>query len=318
MELNVEELSAVVVDTAFHLYRDLGPGLLESVYEVILAKHLQGRGLSVARQLPVTIVFAGLRLDEGFRADLVVDRAFVVELKSVEQFAPVHAKQLLAYLRLMQLPLGLLINFGAPSFREGVRRVANNHRDFAASRLRGVAARTGGCGAAALPGAGARVFLGTDRQNDPSGLRGGTCPLWSVSTQKCWNTFTAETRRRGGNAEKTKWRSRSGGSAYSGICVSLRLPLRLRVSAVNGHLHDFETLRSFPGARSALPDGRRRVAAQRFVARVPGASLRCRRHRFPTTGSARSGEPVPHRPGAPRHRFGAASQPAGRCRPRAA
>ena len=67
MELNVEELSAVVVDTAFHLYRDLGPGLLESVYEVILAKHLQGRGLSVARQLPVTIVFAGLRLDEGFR-----------------------------------------------------------------------------------------------------------------------------------------------------------------------------------------------------------------------------------------------------------
>ena len=91
MKLNVEEPSAVVVDTAFHLYRDLGPGLLESVYEVILAKQLQGRGLSVARQLPVTIVFAGLRLDEGFRADLVVDRSLVIELKSVEQFAPVHA-----------------------------------------------------------------------------------------------------------------------------------------------------------------------------------------------------------------------------------
>jgi len=133
---NVEELSAAVVDAAFHLYRDLGPGLLESVYEAVLTRLLQDRGLSVVRQQPVPIEFAGLRLNEGFRADLVVDESLVIELKSVEQFAPVHAKQLLTYLRLMHLPLGLLINFGAPTFKDGVKRVVNNHRDFAASRLR--------------------------------------------------------------------------------------------------------------------------------------------------------------------------------------
>jgi GxxExxY protein len=135
-DLNVEELSAVVVDAAFHLHCDLGPGLLESVYEAILARLLQDRGLSVVRQLPVPIEFAGLRLDEGFRADLVVDDLLIIELKSVEQLAPVHAKQLLTYLRLMHLPLGLLINFGAATFKEGVKRIANNHRNFAASRLR--------------------------------------------------------------------------------------------------------------------------------------------------------------------------------------
>ena len=135
-KLNLEELSAVVVDTAFCLYRDLGPGLLESVYEAVLARLLQDRGLSVKRQRPVSVEFAGLRLNEGFRADLVVDEALVIELKSVEQFAPVHSKQLLTYLRLMHLPLGLLINFGAATFKDGIRRVVNDHRDFAASRLR--------------------------------------------------------------------------------------------------------------------------------------------------------------------------------------
>ena len=108
-ELNVEELSSVVVDVAFHLHRELGPGLLESVYEVILAKLLQDRGLEVARQVPVPIEFAGVRLDEGFRADLIVEGRLVVELKSVEHLAPVHPKQLLTYLRLMRLPLGLLV-----------------------------------------------------------------------------------------------------------------------------------------------------------------------------------------------------------------
>ncbi len=136
VQLNVEELSAVVVDTAFHLHRDLGPGLLESVYEVILARLLQDLGLHVARQLPVPIEFAGLHLDEGFRADLVVEGRLVIELKSVEHLAPVHPKQLLTYLRLMQLPVGLLINFGAGTFKEGIKRIANDHHDFASSRLR--------------------------------------------------------------------------------------------------------------------------------------------------------------------------------------
>ena len=134
--LNVEEISAIVVEAAFRLHRDLGPGLLESVYEAVLARVLQKRGLRVARQLPVSVEFEGMYLDEGFRADLVVDGRFVIELKSVETLAPVHSKQLLTYLRLMRLPVGLLINFGAATFKEGVKRIVNNHDSFAASRLR--------------------------------------------------------------------------------------------------------------------------------------------------------------------------------------
>ena len=124
---NVEKIATEVVDTAFHLHRDLGPGLLESVYEVVLEKMLRNRGLAVERQMPVPIKFADLIFDEGFRADLVVENALIIELKSVEKIAPAHAKQLLTYLRLMDFPIGLLINFGAPTFKEGVRRIINNH-----------------------------------------------------------------------------------------------------------------------------------------------------------------------------------------------
>ena len=125
---NVEDISAVVVDAAYHLHRDLGPGLLETVYEAVLEKMLKDRGLAVERQKPVPIMFAGLPFDEGFRADLVVEKSLIVELKSVEKIAPVHSKQLLTYLRLLDLPIGLLINFGAPMFKEGIRRVLNNHQ----------------------------------------------------------------------------------------------------------------------------------------------------------------------------------------------
>lgn len=135
--LNAEELSAVVVDTAFHLHRELGPGLLESVYEAVLARLLRDRGLHVARQIPVPIEFAGLRLDEGFRADLVIEGRLVIELKSVESLAPVHPKQLLTYLRLMRRPLGLLINFGAATFKEGTHDALPT--TIPTSRLRGFA-----------------------------------------------------------------------------------------------------------------------------------------------------------------------------------
>ena len=134
--LNVEELSAAVVDAAFHLHRDLGPGLLESVYETVMARLLRDRGFSVARQMVVPITFAGVTVDEGFRADLFVENSLVIELKSVETLAPVHHKQLLTYLRLLHLPIGLLINFGAGTFKEGVRRIVNDHHDLDSSRLR--------------------------------------------------------------------------------------------------------------------------------------------------------------------------------------
>lgn len=126
----IEKITATVVDTAFHIHRDLGPGLLETVYEAVLEKMLRERGLSVERQKPVPIQYAGLTFDEGFRADLVVEGCLVVELKSVEKLAPVHGKQLLTYLRLMDLSLGLLINFGAATFKEGVRRIVNNYEEL--------------------------------------------------------------------------------------------------------------------------------------------------------------------------------------------
>jgi GxxExxY protein len=134
--MDVEEVSAIVVDAAFHLHRDLGPGLLESVYEAVLARMLERRGLRVERQKAVAFDFDGMHFDEGLRVDLLVEGCLVVELKSVETLAPVHPKQLLTYLRLLNLPIGLLINFGAATFKEGAKRVVNNHRDFASSRLR--------------------------------------------------------------------------------------------------------------------------------------------------------------------------------------
>ncbi|MEW6133422.1 MAG: GxxExxY protein [Pseudomonadota bacterium] len=133
---NVEEISAVVVDCGYRLHRDLGPGLLESVYEAVLTRMLQQEGLRAERQKPVPITFGGLTFDEGFRADLLVEERVLVELKSVEKLAPVHAKQVLTYLRLLNLPLGLLINFGAATFKEGIKRIVNKHQDFASSRLR--------------------------------------------------------------------------------------------------------------------------------------------------------------------------------------
>ena len=132
--MNVEEVSSVVVDTAFHLHRDLGPGLLESVYEAVLARMLEERGLRVERQVSVAFDFNGMHFDEGLRVDLLVDGCLVIELKSVEKLAPVHAKQLLTYLRLLNLPVGLLINFGAATFKEGIRRIVNKHQDFVSSR----------------------------------------------------------------------------------------------------------------------------------------------------------------------------------------
>ena len=134
--MNAEEVSAIVVDAAFHLHRELGPGLLESVYEAVLARMLEQRGLRVERHVSVEFDFHGLHFNDGLRIDLLVERCLVIELKSVQTLAPVHVKQLLTYLRLMKLPLGLLINFGGATFREGVRRVVNNHNNVSSSRLR--------------------------------------------------------------------------------------------------------------------------------------------------------------------------------------
>jgi GxxExxY protein len=125
--MDIEALATIAVDCGFKVHESLGPGLLESVYEAVLAQSLAKRGLFVERQKPVPIRFDGLVIDEGFRADLLVEGRLLIELKSLERLAPVHGKQVLTYLRLMDLPLGLLINFGGATFREGVKRIANNH-----------------------------------------------------------------------------------------------------------------------------------------------------------------------------------------------
>ncbi|WP_237245910.1 GxxExxY protein [Sphingopyxis witflariensis] len=103
----------------------MGPGLLESAYEAIMADQLVRRGIWIERQKPIPIRYDGLQLAEGFRADLMVEGKLLVELKSVERLTPLHSKQVLTYLRLLDLPVGLLINFGAATFKEGVRRIAN-------------------------------------------------------------------------------------------------------------------------------------------------------------------------------------------------
>lgn len=119
----LEDLAREAVDCGFHIHRDLGPGLLESVYEAVLAASLAKRGLTVERQKPIDIEYDVMILREGFRIDLLIQDRLIIELKSVERLAPVHSKQLLTYLKLSRRPLGLLMNFGAATFREGVHRV---------------------------------------------------------------------------------------------------------------------------------------------------------------------------------------------------
>ena len=123
------EVARVVVDTAFQVHSALGPGLLETVYEVVLAHELRGVGFEVARQVPIPIVYKGMKFDEGFRADLIVAQKVIVELKSVDCLNPVHSKQLLTQLRFTKKRLGLLINFGAAHLKDDIRRVANGMDD---------------------------------------------------------------------------------------------------------------------------------------------------------------------------------------------
>lgn len=119
------KVAEIIVDACFNIHTTLGPGLLESVYEAVLAHELQKRGLSVVRQLALPVVYDGIVLDEGFRIDLIVEDMVIVELKSVEIVAPVHKKQLNTYLRLSGKKLGLLVNFGANLIKDGITRIAN-------------------------------------------------------------------------------------------------------------------------------------------------------------------------------------------------
>ena len=123
------EIGTIIVDTAIELHRHLGPGLLESVYEVVLAYELTARGLSVQRQVPISIVYKTMKFDDAFRADLLVADKVIVELKSIEQMNNAHRKQLQTYLRLTGLKLGYLLNFGSALMKDGIVRSVNGLED---------------------------------------------------------------------------------------------------------------------------------------------------------------------------------------------
>lgn len=128
---NIDEITGEVLDVALRLHRELGPGLLESVYEALLAQRLQTLGHRIERQKLISAEFEGVSLEAAFRADILVDERLVVEIKSVERLMPLHSKQLLTYLRLIKQPVGLLVNFGGETLKEGVRRVVNDYRPSA-------------------------------------------------------------------------------------------------------------------------------------------------------------------------------------------
>lgn len=129
-----EELATRVIQASLRIYHDLGPGLLESVYERLLMGQLTRSGLAVRRQHPIAFTYDGQCFEDAFRVDLLVDHRLVVEVKAVETLPPVAVRQSVTYLKLLGLPLALLINFGAPSFY--VRRVVHEHHDTRGSRLR--------------------------------------------------------------------------------------------------------------------------------------------------------------------------------------
>lgn len=126
--MEIDEISAIVVDEAVKLHRELGPGLFESVYETVLAGRLESRGLHIDRQFPVSLHIDGNRFEAAFRVDILVEKRLVLEIKAVDQLSKAHARQLLTYLRLLKQPVGLLLNFSHATMKEGIRRMVNDYR----------------------------------------------------------------------------------------------------------------------------------------------------------------------------------------------
>jgi len=125
-ELPENKLASIIVDCCYRIHINLGPGLLESVYEEILFYELNSKGYKVDRQKPLPVIWKDLKMNLGFRTDLIVENCVIIEIKSVENIHPVHPKQLLTYLKLTGLKLGLLINFNSPLIKTGITRIVNN------------------------------------------------------------------------------------------------------------------------------------------------------------------------------------------------
>jgi GxxExxY protein len=123
--MNENDIGKIVVDSSISIHRELGPGLLETVYEVILTDELRNRGLEVERQVPVPITFRGHQFEEGFKVDIIINQIVILELKSLEKINNAHKKQLLTYLKLTHMKLGFLMNFGEVLMKDGIYRIVN-------------------------------------------------------------------------------------------------------------------------------------------------------------------------------------------------
>lgn len=126
--MEIDELTAIVVDECIGIHRELGQGLFENIYETVLAGRLEARGLKVARQVAVPLVFDGHRFGAAFRIDILVDDRLILEIKATELLSKAHGKQLLTYLRLFKQPVGLLLNFSQATMKDGIRRVVNDYK----------------------------------------------------------------------------------------------------------------------------------------------------------------------------------------------
>lgn len=125
----VEELATIVVNAAFEVHRHHGPGLLESAYQACLCRELELRGLTIKSQMVIPLVYKGIQVEAGFRADIIVEDKLLIELKAVEAIENVHRAQVITYLKLLQMPLGILINFNETLIKNGIRRVLNLPKD---------------------------------------------------------------------------------------------------------------------------------------------------------------------------------------------
>ena len=126
-QTDLERIARIAVNCGYQIHKDLGPGLLENAYEALMAEALKQAGLNVHRQVAITMNYKGVLVENAFKIDLLVEEQLVLELKSIERLAPVHVKQVLTYLRLANLQLGLLMNFGQAIFKDGLKRVANDY-----------------------------------------------------------------------------------------------------------------------------------------------------------------------------------------------
>lgn len=133
--MNVEELSAIAINCGLQVHRDLGPGMLESAYEAVLVHMFQSQGLLAEKQVIIPIVYQGLIIEQGFRADIIVEKRLLIELKTVERLTPLHARQVMTYLKFTGIHVGLLMNFSSDRFADGLKRLVYNHHDTSGSKL---------------------------------------------------------------------------------------------------------------------------------------------------------------------------------------